>query len=90
MSSSRDSSNSAPKWPSPGPSASCSQHRFCARSTYTRLDTASDGAGTTAYLLGLAPDAIVTAADLSAGRRSSHREVCAQRPRAPARALYGL
>ena len=42
----------------------------------------------TAYLLGLAADAIGTAADLSTGRRRSHREVCAQRLRAPACALY--
>ena len=41
------------------------------------LESASNGASTTAYLLGVAADAIGTAADLSTGRRSSHYEVCA-------------
>ena len=68
MSSSRDSSNSAPKWPSPGPSATYSQHPSRLAGTSTWLETASDGAGMTAYLLGLAADAIGTAADLSTGR----------------------
>ena len=68
MSSSRDSSNSAPKWPSPGPSATYSQRRLRARSTSNWLESASDGAGMAAYLLGLAADAIGTAADLSTGR----------------------
>ena len=54
-----------------------SQRRLRARSTSNWLESASDGAGMAAYLLGLAAAANATAADLSTGRRSSHREVCA-------------
>ena len=56
----------------------------------SRVETASDGTGSMPYIPGLAADASATATDLSAGCRSSSREVRAQRPRAPARALYGL
>ena len=82
----RDSSNSAPKWPSPGAAAAHSRRPPRVAGAAARLQTAADGTGSTAYLLGHAADATRTAAALSADRRSTSREVRAQRPRAPARA----
>jgi len=83
---SRDSLNSAPKRHSPGAAAARSRRLARVAGAAARLQTAADGTGSTAYLLGHAADATRTAAALSADRRSTSREVRAQRPRAPARA----
>ena len=84
--SSRGSSNSEPDRPSPGAAAIHSRRPLCVAGASARLETATDGAGAMAYIPGLAAEATATATDLSAGCRSSSREVRAQRPRAPARA----
>ena len=81
----RDSSNSAPKWPSPGAAAAHSRRPPRVAGAAARLQTAADGTGSTAYLLGHAADTTRTAAALSADRRSTPAR-CARsgrvRPRA--------
>ena len=67
----RDSSNSAPKWPSPGAAAAHSRRPPRVAGAAARLQTAADGTGSTPYLLGHAADATRTAAALSADRRTS-------------------
>ena len=74
MSSSRDSSNSAPNSPSLDPPATCSQHRCGLTGAVVRLESGAHGSGSMAYLPGLAANAASTATGLSTGRPSSPRE----------------
>ena len=61
----RGSSNSAPKWPSPGPPDTRSQHPADLSGAAARLESVSNSSGLIAYLPGLAAVATLAAAVLS-------------------------
>ena len=64
VSSCRDSSNSVPDQPSPGPPGTRSRHPRALSGATVRLERGAKGSGSTTYLSGLVAVAIGTVADL--------------------------
>ena len=83
---SRDRPNPAPKALDPGPAGTRSQLVCGLPCASMRLESATNGVGSTAHLPGLAAAASSTSVGLGAARQRSPREVRAERPHTATRA----